>query len=188
MMVSCMYLYLFFKVLRIDPHLFVLESGEGTERENLAVEKEFETALAKGYRPCNSILFLFFSSFVDKPVYWLGPTCKKMMDMKSADKVFKSAAFGPTDEELREYARSKRRERKERDIEMRSPSPARSLSPTSSIPDVFDDSDDDLPDVAQMLKKRKEKMQSTKSKVSIFQIAQRVMFLFIYFILNSRLL
>jgi len=116
-------------------------------------------------------------------VYWLGPTCKKMMDLKSPDKIFKSAAFIPTDEELREYARSKRRERKEKangqDMEMRSPSSVRSLSPTSSIPDVFDDSDeDDLPDVAQMLKKRKEKMQYNKSKVSIFKMpTSRILFL-----------
>jgi len=36
----------------------LFDSGEGTEKENLAVEKEFETALAKGYRPCTPILEL----------------------------------------------------------------------------------------------------------------------------------
>lgn len=91
------------------------------------------------------------------------------------DKVFKSAAFEPTDEDLREYSRSKRHVKKEKtsrhDIRMRSPSPVRSISPARSIPDVLDDSDDDLPDVAHMLdtppKKRKEKMQRNKAKVSI---------------------
>ena len=59
------------------------------------------------------------------------------------------------------------------DMKMRSSSPPRSISPTSSIPDVFDDSDDDLPDVVHMLdtplKKgnEKEKMQGDKVKVSI---------------------
>jgi hypothetical protein len=134
--------------------------GEGTEKENLAVEKEFEAALAKGHRPC--------------------PTCKKMMDMKSGDKVFKSAAFEPTDEELREYSRSKWRVKREKtsrqDIKMRSPSPVRSISPTSSIPDIFDDSDDDLPDVAHMLdtppKKRKEKEKLQRNKVEVFDLTQ----------------
>ena len=98
-----------------------------------------------------------------------------MMDLKSADKVFKSAAFEPTDEELREYSRSKRRvkQKSNHNIKMRSPSPARSLSPATSIPDIFDDSDDDLPDVAHMLdtppKKRKAKMQRYKAKVSYFR-------------------
>lgn len=135
--------------------------GEGTERENLAVEKEFEVALAKGHRPC--------------------PTCKKMMHLKSADKIFKSAAFEPTDEELREYARSKRRVKNEKrnrhDIKMQSPSPSRSISPTRSIPDILDDSDDDLPDVAHMLdtppKERKAKMQQrSKAKMDIFDLTQ----------------
>ena len=97
-----------------------------------------------------------------------------MMDLKSADNVFKSAAFEPTDEELREYSRSKWRVKTDRqDIKMRSPSPPRSISPTRSIPDVFDDSDDDLPDVVHMLdtplkkRKEKEKMQGNKVKVSI---------------------
>jgi len=31
-------------------------SGEGSEKENLAVEKEFEAAVAKGYRPCKFTL------------------------------------------------------------------------------------------------------------------------------------
>ena len=100
-----------------------------------------------------------------------------MMDLKSADKVFKSAAFEPTDEELREHSRSKRRvllkKKSSHDIKMRSPSPVRSLSPARSIPDIFDDSDDDLPDVAHMLEtppnKRKAKMQRYKAKVSYFR-------------------
>ena len=94
-----------------------------------------------------------------------------MVDLKSADKVFKSAAFEPTDEELREYARSKRRVKTEKnirqDMKMRSPSPVRSISPTSSIPDIFDDSDDDLPDVAHMLDTPKKRKEKKKAKVSV---------------------
>jgi hypothetical protein len=116
-----------------------------------------------------------FGGVFNKLMYWLGPTCKKMMDLKSADKVFKSAAFEPTDEELREHTRSKWRIKKEKtgrhDIKMRSPSPVRSISPTSSIPDIFDDSDDDLPDVAHMLdtppKKRKEKEKIRRNMIEV---------------------
>ncbi|KAF8153937.1 SNF2 family DNA-dependent ATPase [Crassisporium funariophilum] len=100
--------------------------GQGSEKENLAVEKEYEAAAAKGYRPC--------------------PTCNKMTDFKSPDKVFKSSAFEPSAEELSNYARSKRRESANKhvfaDVKMRSP------SPTESIPEFLDDSDDDLPDIA----------------------------------------
>ncbi|KAF9528788.1 SNF2 family N-terminal domain-containing protein [Crepidotus variabilis] len=125
--------------------------GTGNEKENLAVEKEYELGVARGWRPC--------------------PTCKQMMDMKSNDKVFKTAAFEPTDEEIQEFkhnrrvaARSKAFKNK---VKMpRSPTPA---SPASSIPDELpSDSDDDLPDIAHMhdsprkLKKGKAK---AKSKV-----------------------
>ncbi|KDR65835.1 hypothetical protein GALMADRAFT_131232 [Galerina marginata CBS 339.88] len=108
--------------------------GQGSEKENLAVEKEFEAAVAKGYRPC--------------------PTCKKMMDMKSTDKVFKASAFEPSEEEVTNQIQSKRRAKSGKGrVQARSP------SPTPSIPDVLDDSDDDLPEVGHIfdtpLKKHK---------------------------------
>ena len=110
--------------------------------------------------------------------------------MKSGDKVFKSAAFEPSDEELRDYSRSKwqvkRKKTSRRDIKMRSPSPVRSISPTSSIPDIFDDSDDDLPDVAHMLdtpprkRKEKERLQRNNAEVSIFKFCVSQTFLFLF--------
>jgi len=86
----------------------------------------------------------------------LGPTCKKMMDLKSADKVFKSSAFEPSDEDIRNYKRTRRNAQSKRyhdsdsdsDIKVKS---RHSPSPVRSIPDeLMSDSDDDLPDVAHM--------------------------------------
>nr|GAT50264.1 SNF2 family DNA-dependent ATPase [Mycena chlorophos] len=62
--------------------------GEGDERQNNAREKEYEEAAAKGLRPC--------------------PKCNKMTDL-SPGKVFKSAAFEPTEDELEDYTDNKRR-------------------------------------------------------------------------------
>ncbi|KJA22647.1 hypothetical protein HYPSUDRAFT_87246 [Hypholoma sublateritium FD-334 SS-4] len=99
--------------------------GYGSEKENLAAEKEYEAASAKGHRPC--------------------PTCKKMTDLK--DRAFKASAFEPTEEEVEAYIRSKRREKQNRHMrkQSRSPSPIMSLSDSLET-----DSDDDLPDVADM--------------------------------------
>lgn len=69
-----------------------------------------------------------------------------MMDL-GPEKVFKSTAFEPSDEELTNYARSKRNMKKGKDIKMRSPSPVRTFEESA-----LDDSDDDLPDPADMFK------------------------------------
>jgi hypothetical protein len=130
-----------------------LNSGEGTEKENLAVEKAYETAAAKGHRPCSHIIPSRIPFADPMPA---GPTCKKMMDL-TPEKVFKSSAFEPSDEELTNHARSKRMEKKalvkrhsSEDIVMGSP----------SFDDrVLDDSDDDLPDVSSMFEERPWKRQ-----------------------------
>ncbi|KAF8064022.1 SNF2 family DNA-dependent ATPase [Lyophyllum atratum] len=111
--------------------------GEGNEKENIAAEKEYETGAAKGYRPC--------------------PTCKKMNDL-NPDKIFKSSAFEPTDEELTNHARATRRAKvrkvPNRDVRMRSPSPEKTFEERG-----LDDSDDDLPDISTLLEKRPAKRQ-----------------------------
>lgn len=92
----------------------------------------------------------------------LGPTCKKMNDL-SADKIFKSAAFEPSDEELSNHARSKRREKKGKssrsEVRLRSPSPLKSFEDF-----MISDSDDDLPDVASMFEDRPKKRQKKNMK------------------------
>ncbi|KAF8176997.1 SNF2 family DNA-dependent ATPase [Pholiota molesta] len=90
--------------------------GQGSEKENLAAEKEYEAAAAKGHRPC--------------------PTCKKMTDLK--DQAFKSSAFEPSEDELEEFIRNKRREKNNRHAR-----PAHAFDSDS-------DSDEDLPDIADM--------------------------------------
>ncbi|KAJ7145709.1 SNF2 family N-terminal domain-containing protein [Mycena epipterygia] len=99
--------------------------GEGNEKQNLELEKEYENAAAKGLRPC--------------------PTCRKMTDLK-ASKIFKSSAFEPSEEELQQYARSKREGKRPRyrlgdDVKVRAVAP----KPFEDRP-LDSDSDDDLPD------------------------------------------
>lgn len=133
-------------------------SGEGSEKENLAAEKAYETAAAKGHRPC-SYRIACLNGFLFN-LLLAGPTCKKMVDL-TPEKVFRSSAFEPSDEELTNHARSKRLEKKglskresNEDIVMRSP---------SFDDKLLDDSDDDLPDVSSMLEERPSKRQKVKS-------------------------
>ncbi|EPQ55741.1 P-loop containing nucleoside triphosphate hydrolase protein [Gloeophyllum trabeum ATCC 11539] len=98
--------------------------GEGSEQENLKAEKEYEAAVAKGWRPC--------------------PTCKKMSDC--FDKVFRSSAFEPTPEEMERIQREKRQARMKR----RAKSPEVEEAP--QVIDL--DSDDELQDVSTFLASR----------------------------------
>lgn len=123
-----------------------MSSGQGSEKENLAVEKEFEAAVAKGYRPCKFTLTITSTTSVTN--FRPGPTCQKMMDLRSADKVFKISAFEPSDEELRDYIRSRRQANSSRLGIVKEK--ARSPSPALSIPDELSDSDEEFPEVSQM--------------------------------------
>ncbi|KAJ6562842.1 SNF2 family DNA-dependent ATPase [Mycena vulgaris] len=100
--------------------------GEGNEKQNLDIEKEYEMAAAKGLRPC--------------------PTCHNMTDLK-ATKIFKSSAFEPSEEELQQHARSRREAKRPRynwgdDVKVRA-------VPVKAFEDrcLDSDDDDDLPDV-----------------------------------------
>jgi hypothetical protein len=82
-----------------------------------------------------------------------------MMDL-TPHKVFKSSAFEPSDEELTNHARAKRRGRREvsrrvsvEDVKMRSSSPKLNALEACAL----DDSDDDLPDVSNMFDERPRK-------------------------------
>jgi len=84
-----------------------------------------------------------------------------MMDMKSSDKVFKASAFEPTDEEVKGYNRSK----KAANLPL-IPKSSKSTSPTRATPDeLLSESDDDLPDVAQMMEITKKKVNLTNGDV-----------------------
>ena len=78
-----------------------------------------------------------------------------MTDM-GQQKTFKSAAFEPTDEELTNYARSKRRQNQSSTKRWKrsySPVKAEPPSPTGSIIELSD-SDEELPDVMDLFKKK----------------------------------
>ncbi|KAJ7583553.1 SNF2 family DNA-dependent ATPase [Mycena floridula] len=118
------------------------EFGNGTEQENLAVEKQYEEAEAKGTRPC--------------------PTCRKMQDF-SENKIFKSIAFAPNAEDLKRVVR---RQREARRISRKSRSKDASdddqdddnldMDEDEVKPKTFEeralpsDSDDDMPDISEI--------------------------------------
>ncbi|TBU55696.1 SNF2 family N-terminal domain-containing protein [Dichomitus squalens] len=119
--------------------------GNNDEKENLRAEKEFETAAAKGLRPC--------------------PTCKKMQDLRP-NAVFLASAFMPTRDEVRAAVRAARRR-------PHSPPPPLKKKPKLEIIDISDlessssdgDSDDSMPDVSVMLKSSpRDKGEKTLSK------------------------
>lgn len=138
-MVFCEY-----SVFRITHILIFLFSGEGTEKENLAVEKKFEDAAAKGYRPCESLVWTPLGLNQSA----LGPTCKEMQDV-SEKKVFKSSAFEPTEEEL---SRTHMENRKSQKIAKKyeSSDDEEDHKPFDLDADDSDD-DDDFPDVADIM-------------------------------------
>ncbi|KAF8263933.1 SNF2 family N-terminal domain-containing protein [Lactarius quietus] len=111
--------------------------GYGDERQNNLVEKAFEDAQAKGFRPC--------------------PVCKKMNDIRP-NSIFLSSAFEPSHEELRSYARAERererllRERRRKPVKQErkpSPKPKIALQPKQEIIDLS--SDEELPDFSEIL-------------------------------------
>lgn len=141
-------------------------SGYGSEKENLAAEKAFDEAEAKGHRPCkclNSYRHPYSLTSAN-----VGPSCKKMIDM-SPDHIFKTAAFEPTDEELSTYARKMRKEKAHArrradlfdvDVKMQPP------SPSGSLIELSDSDDGSLPDVMSMFKKPSPVKKGKKKKKS----------------------
>ncbi|KAF5337985.1 hypothetical protein D9758_014335 [Tetrapyrgos nigripes] len=123
--------------------------GEGNERENMEIERKFEEANAKGWRPC--------------------PTCKSMQDM-SDEKTFKLAAFQPTDEELARFIAESRKSRKKKKAvkdELYSDSDDDMGDYNKTFEErELDDSDDDFPDLNDILKppKKKQKVENTKAE------------------------
>lgn len=104
-------------------------------------------AQMKGWRPCKSPVDTWLAKPVNAP---LGPTCGKMVDL-GPQKTFKWAGFEPSDQELRDYARSRKESKKK--LARRSHESARLyISPPASVKstpskDILElsDSEDDLP-------------------------------------------
>ena len=136
-------------------------------RKNTKMQQQRATGLVR---------FFFFLSVAISELGLSGPTCKKMNDL-SGDKIFKSAAFEPSDEELSNHARTKRQEKKGRSSRGVIVKPRCSPSPFQSFEDfLMSDSDDDLPDVANMFEDRPKKrqkinMKSAPDDVSAFSVS-----------------
>ncbi|KAI6022956.1 P-loop containing nucleoside triphosphate hydrolase protein [Pisolithus microcarpus] len=135
------------------------EFGHGTEQENMRQEKEYELATAKGYRPC--------------------PVCKKMSDL-TQQWVFKSCAFEPDREELRDAASAEKRAR--RSERASKSAPLKPVIPSRPVKSRFrggtpvgDSSEDELPDFSQLFaskgnfKKKVKKLD--KSSTEVYQMA-----------------
>ncbi|KAA1467021.1 hypothetical protein DENSPDRAFT_831976 [Dentipellis sp. KUC8613] len=111
------------------------EFGHGNEQQNLKVEKLYETAEAQGLRPC--------------------PKCKKMTDLRPAA-VFRSSAFEPSEEELREYVRAQRQRGK---APVKTEQTTLKFSSIESKPkkdllemlEMSSDEDEDMPDISEIL-------------------------------------
>ncbi|KAI0061315.1 hypothetical protein BV25DRAFT_1826795 [Artomyces pyxidatus] len=117
--------------------------GYGDEKENSQVEKNFEQAEAKGYRPC--------------------PTCKKMCDL-SPNAVYISAAFEPTDDELQQFSRLERDKKRVKraasppGIKLSSPVKSTFLDPDELADISSDDEDVDFSElIAASCKKKVQK-------------------------------
>ncbi|KAL0952817.1 hypothetical protein HGRIS_007042 [Hohenbuehelia grisea] len=139
--------------------------GNGDEKQTMAVEKAYEEAVTKGLRPC--------------------PTCKKMLDF-GGPKVFSASAFQPTDEELTNYARARRRNGRVpsgssnkggkgkvkvyagSDDEGRDVKPKISPKRTyDNLSDISLSSDDDMPEVSKMFAPRPKKKVKTSAKEEV---------------------
>lgn len=86
-----------------------------------------------------------------------GPTCKKMVDL-TQDKIFKSCAFEPSQEDMSNarHAQQKQRQKQRAKPEpmsspTRTPSTGRKVKTLDDIGDMSDSSDEELPDVKSLL-------------------------------------
>ncbi|KZT67894.1 hypothetical protein DAEQUDRAFT_672524 [Daedalea quercina L-15889] len=130
-------------VLRTEEIEVKGEFGNGDEKENLRVEKEYEAAAAKGLRPC--------------------PTCKKMQDL-SPSHVFLSQAFEPHQDEVRTAIRRSRAATRS------APQPKKPVAKKATI-DIDSDellemsssSDEDMPDLSELLASAASSSQSSPS-------------------------
>lgn len=132
----------------------MIYSGEGDEKSNLQVEKEYEAAITKGLRPC--------------------PSCKKMNDLR-VTRVFKSSAFEPSEDEFRNATRRKTpRPGPSRLLSRSGPAPAKSSFDSKkpdikSLEDIIDlsSSDDELPDVSSIFLRKASPKANLKKNVII---------------------
>ncbi|PCH42875.1 hypothetical protein WOLCODRAFT_102715 [Wolfiporia cocos MD-104 SS10] len=138
------------EVMSTSPVVHNGEFGNEDERTNERIEKEFEAAATKGLRPC--------------------PTCKKMQDLRPSH-VFRSSAFHPTSDEVR-HAIRKAQDACRRSEPSQMLANARSLRKAPSKPKIANidiasasSSEEDLPDIKQLLSHSASSPSTSKTKV-----------------------
>ncbi|KAI0725557.1 P-loop containing nucleoside triphosphate hydrolase protein [Fomitopsis betulina] len=104
------------------------ELGNGDEKENNRVEKEFETAVTKGLRPC--------------------PTCKKMQNLTPSH-VFLSQAFEPRRDDVRQAIRNGREQRHQPSFQATKSTKVNDID--SDVLDISSSSDEEMPDLQELL-------------------------------------
>ncbi|CCL99823.1 uncharacterized protein FIBRA_01847 [Fibroporia radiculosa] len=140
------------EVLSASPIEHNGEFGNADEQTNIRIEKEFETAAAKGLRPC--------------------PTCKKMMDLRPSN-VFCASAFEPSPDDVRsavrKIANGRRRITPSNALRAGRVHPQKVSPSQKEIEEMIDLSsseDEDLPDVSQLLSGSPSSKRKGKSKAS----------------------
>ncbi|KAH9837668.1 SNF2 family N-terminal domain-containing protein [Rhodofomes roseus] len=118
------------------------EFGNGDEKENMRVEKEFEAAALKGLRPC--------------------PTCKKMQDLSPAH-VFLSQAFEPLRDDVRAANRRSRAARRAVSQPMSRVVKKEPIIIDSDL-EMSSSSDEDMPDLSELLAGAASSSQSSSEK------------------------
>ena len=131
-------------------------------------------------------MFIHISAVVFLSHYsYEGPTCKKMCDF-SANSVFNLSAFEPSEDEMKAYVRAERERGKKKTTKPENTDPLEfsSLMDTTTkkkefsgnLSDLSSDDDDDMPDIATLLKtvgeKGKKKQQRSGYLSAIHCIAQ----------------
>ncbi|KAH8822730.1 SNF2 family DNA-dependent ATPase [Flagelloscypha sp. PMI_526] len=130
--------------------------GEGTDKENMEKEKQYEDARKKNLRPC--------------------PTCKKMVNPRPP-KIFKSFAFEPSDKDIRGHSvpRGKRRADSDSDDSDAEVKPSKNGDLKKAKP-TYDDNfdslladsdDDDLMDLDSMMKQSQMRGEPKKKKMKL---------------------
>lgn len=142
-------------------------SGHGDERQNTAVEKKFEDAQAKGYRPCTSSITDACNPSTDT---FKGPTCHEMLDVRPSN-VFLAKAFAPSSEQLAKFSNPKRKVTRRgttADIDLSDDDEDVKTESKTFDEMVLDDSDDELPELSDILRpvKRQKTEQALDDDVS----------------------
>ncbi|KAH9925655.1 SNF2 family N-terminal domain-containing protein [Epithele typhae] len=136
------------------------EFGGHDEKTNARLEKQFETAAAKGLRPC--------------------PKCKKMQDLRP-NNIFRAAAFAPSQEDINRARRNRRsrpvKRRKvvsesesesEEDVKPQRKSSGKPVKKEIDIINLSDsDSDDSMPDISTLLKSSPKSQGKDKKKAKV---------------------